>query len=167
MPTFRLDCTSLHQGNDTWPIIRSGAIEEFHPHIDSIRPSILFTIELDNYGVYSSWTPVYSRCLFDKAEKVTLDDKKLIKERQRLHKVLNANGYPKGFFSRAIALANSSNGKQQDWEPKVTITVRYVASLSEEIRRICNSFDIRMAFRTVRTICSELTRVKDPIPLEK
>ena len=81
--------------------------------------------------------------------------------------MLNANGYPKRFISRVTAPAKSSNGKGQDWEPKTTITVPYVAGVSEEIRRVCNTFDIRVAFRTVRTIRSELTRVKDPLPLEK
>ena len=107
------------------------------------------------------------RCLFDRAEKVTLDDKKLSEERKRLHKVLNANGYPKRCISRAIASEKSSNGKEQDWEPKITITVRYVAGISEKIRRICNTLDVSVAFKTVRTICSELTRVKYPLPLEK
>ena len=96
-----------------------------------------------------------------------MDDRKLSKERKRLHKVLNANWYPKHFISRATALAKSSNGKGQDWEPKTTITVPYVAGVSEEIRKICNTFDIRAAFRTVRTTRSKLTRIKDPLLLEK
>ena len=41
------------------------------------------------------------------------------------------------------------------------------AGVSEEIRRICNDFDIRVTFRTAKTVRSELTRVKDPLPLEK
>ena len=107
------------------------------------------------------------RCLFDRAEKVTLDDKKLSEERKQLHKVLNANGYPKRFISRATASGKSSNGKGQDWKPKITITIPYVVGVSEEIRRICNISNIRVAFRTVRTIRSKLARVKDPLPLEK
>ena len=84
-----------------------------------------------------------------------------------MHKMLNANRYPKRFISRATAPAKSSNGKGRDWEPKVTITVHYVAGVSEEIKRICNTFNVRVAFRTVKNIPTELTRVKDPLPLEK
>ena len=84
-----------------------------------------------------------------------------------MHKVLNANRYPEHFISRATAPAKSSNRTEPDWEPKITITVPYVAGVSEEIRRISNTFDIRVAFRTVRTIRSELTRVKEPLLLEK
>ena len=104
---------------------------------------------------------------FDTAEKVTLDDRKLSEERKRLHRVLNANRYPKDFIKRATAHAKSSNGKEQDWDRKTTISIPYVSCVSEEIRRICNTFNIRVAFRTVKTIHSELTRVKDPLLLEK
>ena len=65
---------------------------------------------------------------------------------------------------------NSSHEKiqnEQEWTPKATITIPYVAGVSEEIRRICKSYDIRVAFRTARTIRSEITRVKDPLPMEK
>ena len=92
---------------------------------------------------------------------------KLGGKRKWLHKVLNANEYPKRFMSRAASPAQSSNGTEQDWEPKITITITYVVGLREETRRICDTFDIRVAFMTVRTIHSELIRVKDPLPLEK
>ena len=107
------------------------------------------------------------RCLFVRAQEVTLDNKNLSKARKHLHEVLNANGYPKRFISSATAPARNSSQREQDWEPKVTITIPYVAVVSEEIRRICNDFDIRVALRTAKTIRSELTRLKDPLPLEK
>ena len=31
-------------------IVRSGVVEEFHKHINSIHPSIQFTVELENKG---------------------------------------------------------------------------------------------------------------------
>ena len=43
----------------------------------------------------------------------------------------------------------------------------HVAGVSDEISRTCNNFDIRVSFRTAKTIRSELTRVKDPLPLVK
>ena len=38
--------------------------------------------------------------------------------------------------------------REQDWEPKANISTHYVAVVSEEIRRICSGFDMRVAFRT-------------------
>ena len=75
--------------------------------------------------------------------------------------VLNAS------ISRATASAGSSSRKGQVWKPEDTITIPYVAGVVEEIKRIRNGFDIRVAFRTAKAICSELTRVNDPLPLEK
>ena len=84
-----------------------------------------------------------------------------------MHKALNANVYPKCFLSIARAPARNSSGKEQDWEPKVTINISDVMGTSEKIKRICNDFDIRIAFKTAKTISSELTMVKDPLALEK
>ena len=107
------------------------------------------------------------KCHFDKREKVTLDDKKLSEERRWLHKVLNASGYPKCFISRAITITKSSNVKQKDWEPKITITIPCVAGIREEIWRIYNTSHITVAIRTIRTIRSEFKWVKELLPLEK
>ena len=100
-------------------MIRSGAIEEFNPHINSIRPSIQFATQSENDGIlpfldtclqqkkdgslsisvcrkpthtdrlllFESHHPGHMkqgllRCLFDRSEKVTLDDKKLSKEKK-------------------------------------------------------------------------------------
>ena len=111
--------------------------------------------------------PGLVKCLFDRAQKVNLDDKNFSKERKHLHKVQNGNGYPKHFISRRTAPTRNSSWREQYWKPKFTITITYVAGISGEIRRICNDFDTRVAFRTAKTICSELTRVRDPLPLEK
>ena len=106
------------------------------------------------------------RCLFGRAEEVTLDDKKLSEDRKQLHKVLNANGYSKSFISRATAPANSNNGKEHDWEPKITNTVLCVVGVIEEIEFAIIS-TLGWPSETVRTSHSELTIVKDPLPLEK
>ena len=205
-----LECAPSHPTqwkryvDETCRIVRLGAVEEFHKHINSICPSIQFTVELENEGTlpfldillerrkdgsldiqvyrkpthtdrslhFRSHHPSHMKrglvwCLFDRAQKVTLDDINLSKERKHLHKVLNANRYPKCFIRRATALARNSSRREQDREPKVTITISYVVGVSEEISRICNDFNIRVPFRTAKTIRSELTRVKDSLPLEK
>ena len=54
---------------------------------------------------------------------------------------------------------------QTDQEPPLTtIAVPYVSGLSEDIRRVCRQFNIRVAFRSGRFLRSMLTRVKDPLP---
>ena len=85
------------------------------------------------------------------------------KERKHLHRLLNA----KGFISSATAPVKGNTQREQVWTPRATITIPYVAGVSEEIRRIGRSCGIRVAFKTTRTICSELTKVKDPLPVEK
>ena len=49
----------------------------------------------------------------------------------------------------------------------LAITIPCIAGVSEEIRRVCWNYDVRVAFKTGRTLRSKLTRVKDPLPLEK
>ena len=48
--------------------------------------------------------------------------------------------------------------------PLATIAAPYVSGLSEDIRRVCRQFNIRVAFRSGRSLRSVLTRVKDPLP---
>ena len=105
--------------------------------------------------------------MFDRAQRVTLEDNNLSEERKHLHRVLNANGYPKRFINSATAPTKKSIQEEQDWVPRSTITIPYVAGASEEIKRICRSFDVRVAFRMAGTIHSELMKVKDPLPLKK
>ena len=49
----------------------------------------------------------------------------------------------------------------------MTITIPYIAGVSEEIRRVCCDYDVRVAFKTGKTLRTKLTKVKDPLPLEK
>ena len=43
----------------------------------------------------------------------------------------------------------------------------YVAGISERIRKACKSYNIRVVFRSGPTFRSMLTKVKDPLPIEK
>ena len=43
----------------------------------------------------------------------------------------------------------------------------YVAGVSEDIRRPCRKFDMKVVFRSGRTLRSMLTKVKDTLPMEK
>ena len=42
-----------------------------------------------------------------------------------------------------------------------------MAGMSEDIRRVCRKFNIRVVFKSGRTLCSMLTKVKDTLPLGK
>ena len=64
---------------------------------------------------------------------------------------------------------NSEKGRQNGHQEPPSITIPYIAGVSEEVhvRRVCWDYDVRVAFKTGRTLRSKLTRVKDPLPLEK
>ena len=47
------------------------------------------------------------------------------------------------------------------------MTIPYVASISEEIRRVHKDYDVRVAFTSGKTLHSLLTQVKDPLPVDK
>ena len=45
--------------------------------------------------------------------------------------------------------------------------IPYVAGMSEDIRHVCRKFNIRVVFKSRRTLRSMLTKVKDTLPLGK
>ena len=42
--------------------------------------------------------------------------------------------------------------------------IPYVSSVSEQIRKVCEKFDLRVVFKSGPTLPSLLTKVKDPSP---
>ena len=70
------------------------------------------------------------------------------------------------FISNATIRREGNTQDVQEWTPRATITIPYVAGVSVEIRRVCGSLDVKIAYKTARTIRSEITRVKDPLPME-
>ena len=56
-------------------------------------------------------------------------------------------------------------GQEREKEPLVVIP--YVAGMSKDIRRVCRKFNIRVVFKSGRTLRSMLTKVKDTLPLGK
>ena len=130
----------------------------------------------DRYLHYSSHHPQHVKrglvkCLFNRAEEITLDTGNLRRERRHLTRVLQTNGYPSGFLRDTTT---SQPGRRRQGEqgqeevaPTTTVAIPYIKGVSERIRRVCWSYNIRVAFRSGRTIRSLLTRVKDPLPLEQ
>ena len=47
------------------------------------------------------------------------------------------------------------------------MVIPYVAGMSEDIRRVCRKFNIRVVFKSGRTLSSMLTKVKDTLPPDK
>ena len=47
------------------------------------------------------------------------------------------------------------------------MVIPYVAGMSEDIRCVCRKFNIRVVFKSGRTLRSMLTMVKDTLPLGK
>ena len=52
-------------------------------------------------------------------------------------------------------------------EPRATMVIPYVAGMSEDIRRICRGHNIRVAFRSSRTLRAMLSSVKDKVPMHR
>ena len=81
--------------------------------------------------------------------------------------MLNISGYLRRFISNATAPTRKLGEGEMGWVPRTIVTIPYIAGVSKETRRVCWDDDVRVAFKTCRTLCSKLTRVKDPLPLEK
>ena len=112
--------------------------------------------------------PGLVRCLFDRAKNITRAEDDLLKEEKHLSAVLKRNGYPTGFISRSsVPLPRRREEGQAVQEPTTTVVIPYTAGMSEDIRRICRRFNIRVAFRSSRTLRSMLSNVKDKVPMEK
>ena len=116
---------------------------------------------------YLKWGLI--RCLIIRAEAVTLSHTNLSKERKHQRKVLNSNGYPKRFIKNATAPTRKLREGETKRAPRATITIPYIAGVSEEVRRVCWDYDVRVAIKAGRTLHSKLklTWVKELLPLEK
>ena len=47
------------------------------------------------------------------------------------------------------------------------VMLPYTAGVSEDIRRVCKKYGMKVIFRSGLSLCSVLTRVKDPLPMGK
>ena len=113
------------------------------------------------------------RCLHDRAREIISTQDNLQKEVDHLARVLKQNGYPANFIHDASTppmqetadTSGRDEGQEREKEPLVVIP--YVAGVSEGIRRVCRKFNIRVVFKSGRTLRSMLTKVKDTLPLGK
>ena len=88
-------------------------------------------------------------------------------------RVLKQNGYPANFSHNASApptqekADTSTPDEGQEEEKGPLVVIPYVAGMSEDIKHVCRKFNIRVVFKSGRTLCSMLTMVKDALPLGK
>ena len=96
----------------------------------------------------------------------------LRKEKHHLTKVLRQNGYPIAF------IRSSSNPPRQDMETTETppleeehrpplVMLLYTEGVSEDVRQVCRKFGMKVVFRSGQSFHSILTKVKDPLMMEK
>ena len=137
----------------------------------------------DRYLHFRSHHPTHVRrglvrCLYDRARSITTSLDSLKREEGHLASVLKCNGYPSAFILTSSTPptqpVEDTRGEQpearratrgKDRPPLVVLP--YVSGVSEDIRCVCGRYNLRVVFRSGRTLCSMLTRVKDTLPLEK
>ena len=78
------------------------------------------------------------------------------------------NGYPANFICNASAPPTQEtadvNSPEEEQEKEPLVVIPYVAGMSEDIRRVCRKFNIRVVFKSGQTLRSMLTKVKDTLP---
>ena len=108
------------------------------------------------------------RCLHDRAIGNISTQDNLQKEDDHLARVLKQNGYPANFIRNASAPPTQEtavvNGPEEGQEKGPLVVIPYVAGMSEDIRRVCRKFIIRVVFKSGRTLRSMLTKVKHRLP---
>ena len=61
----------------------------------------------------------------------------------------------------------NNEGSQEDERKPPLAVIPYVSGVSKRIRKACEKFDLRAVFISGLTLRSLLTKVKDPLPMEK
>ena len=167
----------------------------FLNHINNIRPSIQFTMEVeddekipfldvlvvrsngkvmsevywkpthtDRYLHYQSYHPHHIktgiiRTLMKRSEQICNTAEAAHHERHHLIRVFQSNGYPRAFIQKAMNPKRTYT-KDKQAAPLTTISIPYIKSISERIRRCLSQVDIRVAFRSRTTMRSLLMRVR-------
>ena len=114
------------------------------------------------------------KSLFDRAARVISEEENLEMEHKHLREVFKLNNYPNSIISGYFSLTDKSSSLSSsvssgssvpiDKEAKKkTIVIPYVKGLSEDVRRICGRYDVRVAFKSGQSLRNSLTRVKDTL----
>ena len=104
------------------------------------------------------------KSLFDRARRVVTRESDLRDEEKHLRQVLLNNGYPQPFIDENSRVRSVRPRDEETSTPLVVIP--YVSGLSEDIRGICRRFGVRVVFKSGMSLRSQLSRLKDVLPLE-
>ena len=127
----------------------------------------------DRYLHFESHHPTHVkrgvvRCLHDRAGRVISTQDNLQKEVDHLARVLKQNGYPANFIRNASTPPTQEtadvSSPEEEQEKGPLVVIPYVVGMSEDIRCVCRKFNIRVVFKSGRTLRSMLTKVKDTLP---
>ena len=86
-----------------------------------------------------------------------------VDEKGWVSRALHLNGYLRRWSQKRITV--SHNSPQPNEEPKVIVTLLYIRSVSESIKRILFPLYIRTQFRPQSTLRNHLVHVKEPVSL--
>ena len=89
----------------------------------------------------------------------------LEEEENNLMKAFMGNGSFICSASASKPLRQHGKEREEEWPP--TVHLPYVAGVSERTGRVCKNFDIRVVFKSRPTLRPLLTKVKNPLPMEK
>ncbi len=195
--------------DDTYCIVKKGTVKGLLSHLNSVRPSIRFTVEVerdrslpflenllqrrddgslavtvyrkpthtDRYLDFQSHHPSHVkrglvRCLYDRARSITTGQDNLKKEECHLAEVLKQNGYPSAFV-HSLFIPSKRNVDiteaplLEEGRRPTLVMLPYTEGVSEDIRRACRKFGLKVVFRSGLSLRSMLIRVKDTLVMEK
>ena len=98
--------------------------------------------------------------LYRRAMRLCSSECEKMKEERLITSVLCANGYSKRLLNETKNIA-TTNKPDKNWIS--TVVIPYRRNTSEDIRRILNRHNIRVAFKVSNTLHQKLVRLKDPL----
>ena len=112
------------------------------------------------------------RCLYDRARSITTRQDNLKKEECHLAKVMKQNGYHNAFI-RSSSVPSRQNVEVteapllEEGRRSPLVMLPYTEGVSEDIRRVCRKFGLKVIFRSGLSLRCMLTMVKDTLVMEK
>ena len=99
--------------------------------------------------------------LYRRAEALSSSEMEKEKEKQLVTSILRANGYSKHVLRQAQRLTRVTPTGDKEWIS--TVVIPYRRTTSDDIRRILNKFNIKVAFQATNTLRRKLVKLKDPL----
>ena len=89
-----------------------------------------------------------------------------VQEEKQIVEALQENDYPPSFVHKYLH-PRRPRREMDDQRPRTTLTLPYIAGLSEAVRRILAPLEIKVVFRPQSTLRSLLVHPKDPVPMDQ